>query len=80
MVEAEEQALVKKLVTHAAVKTLAEAILHRLARCDESKHTVWTADWSVWLPSLEECRIVFVHLDKVDQALDAEVGKRHDRS
>src|ERR1700733_1676285 len=31
MIEAEEQALVEKLVAHAAVETLAEAILHRLS-------------------------------------------------
>src|SRR5271154_7180109 len=32
MIEAEEQALVEKLVAHAAVETLAEAVLHRLSR------------------------------------------------
>src|SRR3984885_12990342 len=31
MIEAEEQALVEKLVAHAPVETLAEAILHRLS-------------------------------------------------
>src|ERR1700689_5281143 len=31
MIEAEEQALVEKFVAHAAVETLAEAILHRLS-------------------------------------------------
>src|SRR5476649_2681894 len=31
MIEAEEQALVEKLVAHAAVETLAEAVLHRLS-------------------------------------------------
>src|SRR6202034_1179789 len=31
MIEAEEQALVEKVVAHAAVETLAEAILHRLS-------------------------------------------------
>jgi hypothetical protein len=32
MIEAEEQALVEKLVAHAPVETLAEAVLHRLSR------------------------------------------------
>src|SRR5450755_1068186 len=31
MIEAEEQALVEKLVAHAPVETLAEAVLHRLS-------------------------------------------------
>jgi hypothetical protein len=31
MIEAEEQALVEKLVAHAPIETLAEAILHRLS-------------------------------------------------
>src|SRR5271168_2438161 len=35
MIEAEEQALVEKLVAHAPVETLAEAVLHRLSRRDE---------------------------------------------
>ena len=35
MIEAEEQALVEKLVAHALVETLAEAVLHRLSRRDE---------------------------------------------
>jgi len=32
--KAEEQRLVQKFITHPAVKTLAEAVLNRLARCD----------------------------------------------
>jgi hypothetical protein len=35
MIEAEEKALVEKLVAHAPVETLAEAILHRLSRRNE---------------------------------------------
>ena len=36
VVEPEEQRLVEQLVPHAAVEALAEAVLHRLARHDES--------------------------------------------
>ena len=35
MIEAEEQGFIEKLIPHPAVKTLAEAVLHGLARCDE---------------------------------------------
>ena len=35
MIEAEEQALVEKFVSHAAIEALAEAVLHRLSRRDE---------------------------------------------
>src|SRR6202158_5670171 len=35
MIEAEEQAFVEKLISHPAVETLAEAVLHGFARCDE---------------------------------------------
>src|SRR5918994_1835556 len=35
VVEAEEQRLVQELVSHAPVEALADAVLHRLARCDE---------------------------------------------
>ena len=35
MIEAEEQALVEKLVAHAAIEALAETVLHRLPRRDE---------------------------------------------
>src|SRR4029077_7703930 len=40
MIEAEEQALVEKLVAHAPVETLAEAVLHRLSRRDEMQTIV----------------------------------------
>lgn len=35
MIEAEEQALIEKVVPHPAVEALAESVLHGLARCDE---------------------------------------------
>ena len=35
MIEAKEQALVEKLVSHAAIEALTEAVLHRLSRRDE---------------------------------------------
>src|SRR5215212_5917194 len=35
VIEAEEQGLVQELVPHAPVEALADAVLHRLARCDE---------------------------------------------
>jgi hypothetical protein len=43
VIEAEEQALVEKLVAHAPVETLAEAILHRLSWRNESKRDVTAA-------------------------------------
>ena len=35
VVEIEEQGFVEQLITHPAVETLDEAVLHRLSRCDE---------------------------------------------
>lgn len=35
VIQAEEQALVEKLVAHAAIEALAETVLHRLSRRDE---------------------------------------------
>src|ERR1700724_3984596 len=35
MIEAEEQAFVEKLISHPTFETLAEAVLHVFARCDE---------------------------------------------
>ena len=35
MIEAEEQGFIEKLIPHPTVKTLAEAVLHGLARCNE---------------------------------------------
>ena len=35
VIEAEEQGFIEKLISHPAVKTLAESILHGFARCDE---------------------------------------------
>lgn len=35
VVEVEEQRLIEKLVTHAAIEALREPVLHRLSRCDE---------------------------------------------
>src|SRR3954466_509214 len=35
VIEAEEQGFIEKLISHPAVETLAKAVLHGLARCDE---------------------------------------------
>src|SRR5437868_10588868 len=43
------------------------------------KHPAWAACWSLLrILTLEQRRIVFVHLDEFDQALNAEVGERQD--
>src|SRR5436190_8251622 len=45
----------------------------------KSKHPAWAACWSLLrILTLEQRRIVFVHLDEFDHALNAEVGERQD--
>jgi hypothetical protein len=41
MVKVKEQALIEKLVAHAAVEALTEAVLHRLSWRNEMPQTIW---------------------------------------
>jgi hypothetical protein len=47
-------------------------------RWDHSIHSAWAAgDLFLIVPALQDCGVLLVHFDEVDQGLDSEVGERH---